>query len=541
MYTRAALLLILFILGAFEYAALTGKIKRDIKALSCKEIMISSALSLVLMLLFAGMTGILGSEYHFVDDHELLDIKNSFLVRGFWGTLGKFIRNDLTIRFRPTYYLIRVIQTWLFRDNFFAWHVMYAVIAAVCLELPYVYARSGGCPMWLSYVFSMMIYVGGGQSPALWRLGPQEAFGMILLLLVMIALRSFFQKGGAVRLAAFLITMILLAGVKESFLVVLPFLPVVLIKWEVERSGEFSFAGLKAAIQKYAVLTAVTLVVFAASVCIILFKVGTNEIGYAGIDSSFAVIDYIIGICRIVTGSMRPYIFVWIAGNLLVAASLWVNWTDFGSTEKFSVITDTVICDMLMAMQLVLYAKSGMTERYLLPASLFVGSFWFLTIYRLYMTQPLQGNIFVYSVLSLAIAVIMIFNVNDVKRIPYIYTGRNDQQMALNYARDGAATTEMLNKVGELAGKEDNIVADIIYEADISAAVYLKDRFDLDNVYAYGEYGSAEEIPVDMKDVVFFIGYPDVLESRIAEYGMQREDFTEYRYFIYALWVKNGT
>ncbi len=539
MYTRAVLLLILFILGAFEYAALTGKIKRDIKALSCKEIMISSALSLVLMLLFAGMTGILGSEYHFVDDHELLDIKNSFLVRGFWGTLGKFIRNDLTIRFRPTYYLIRVIQTWLFRDNFFAWHVMYAVIAAFCFELPYAYARSGGCPMWLSYVFSMMIYVGGGQSPALWRLGPQEAFGMILLLLVILLLRSYFQQGGALRLVGFLLAMILLAGVKESFLIFLPFLPVILIKWEIERREAVSLTDLTTAVKRYAVPTTAVFAIFIIAIYIILFRVGTNEIGYAGIDSSYAIMDYLIGICRIVIGSLRPYVFAWAAGNLLIIAILWVNWQNIAPVVRFSAITDTIVCDTLMCMQMILYAKSGMIERYLLPATFLVGVLWFITIYRLYMTEQLKKDIPVYSALSIAIAVIMIFNVNDVKRIPYVYTGRNDQQMALNYARDGAATTEMLNKVGELAGKEDIIVADVIYEADISAAVYLKDRFGLDKVCAYGEYGSAEEIPVDMKNVKFFIGYPDVLETRIAEYGMRREDFTEYRYFIYALWVRN--
>ena len=541
--------MVLVALATVQYAHDHGRIKYNIRILSGREIVIAAVISFTLMYAFSALTGILESGYHFVDDHDLIGIRNYLYSHGFAESLIYFFKRDLTIRFRPTYYLIRVIQTAVFGTDYKAWHLMYAVIAALCFLLAYVYARLNKCPMWLSYVFTVIIYVGGGQSPALWRLGPQEAFGMILLTITLILLHIDHKKRSAWVKVFLLLSIILLAGVKESFLIIVPFFPLIILKWTIEETEdeypdhkEVILNAIRKTLRENIYLILLCFIVFAVSVYIILFKVGTNEIEYAGIDASFGLTDYLSGMARIVIGSFRPYIAILLVSHIIPG-------------RKISTVTGLIITDMLIGIQMVLYAKSGMFERYLLPSTMMVCLVWFTDLYRTFGAVPPTADrdedfnsvdtgskiavikaITPYTALSLAFFILCLFSVNDIKRNSYIYAGRNDQQMALSYARDGAATTQMLDRVGELAERDDVVMVDIMAEPEVSAGIYLKDRFGLENVFGY----SIEEDPDSvMKEADFLIGYPDILEKDAAGCGLSREDYTEYTYFIYALWARN--
>ena len=82
---------------------------------------------LIFWFLFLILSGSLFSGYQLVDDHEILTIHNQ-LVSSSNNVLlvsKNIITSDLeaTGRFRPFYYIHRILETRFFGTNFLLWHV----------------------------------------------------------------------------------------------------------------------------------------------------------------------------------------------------------------------------------------------------------------------------------------------------------------------------------------------------------------------------------------------------------------------------------
>lgn len=188
------------------------------------------------------MMGILDSGYHLVDDHEVYTIGKDLESFGFGETLLKWLQTDLNIRFRFTYFIIRIMECAVFGANFELWHIFYTLLASLSLFLSYVFARKMKCPMWISYIFSILIFA-GSQVAVFWRLGPQENLATILLMLVLIQLFEYVKKKTPLKLLVLVVLTIFLGGIKEAFLILLPILPLLLVFWEIRE--EKNVLGIK--------------------------------------------------------------------------------------------------------------------------------------------------------------------------------------------------------------------------------------------------------------------------------------------------------
>lgn len=102
------------------------------------------------MFLYMNITGILDSGYHLIDDHEIYEIKADFLQIGFWGTMIKWLKADLNIRFRFTYFLFRIAECYFLGDCFKLWHIVQGAISVLSLFTAYFFARRMQTPPWLS-------------------------------------------------------------------------------------------------------------------------------------------------------------------------------------------------------------------------------------------------------------------------------------------------------------------------------------------------------------------------------------------------------
>lgn len=527
--------------GLFSTVMLSGVLREKNKEeISIKEYVIAAAFFLLLMFWFMSFTGVLESGYHLVDDHEAYTISRDFGQYGFWGTMYKWISNDLHSRFRFTYFLIRITECYFFRDNFVLWHAFQTGTAAAGLFLSYIFARRMKCTIWGAYVFAVIIFVGGGQSAVWWRLGPQENLGTILLMLTLLSLRNYLERNKTGNLIPAIIFTIFLGGIKEAFLLILPLLPIWLVYWEINKNGqEINLPNAFAAFKKYRIYSLTTYLAFLVDIAIILLYVGTNKHGYAGIDVSYGIWDYIRGIKGIVDGRLGLYIKVTIIGILFLLVPIWVSCVK--ERQKLFRLFLQMLVPVLSAVyflgvQFILHAESGMYERYLLPSTVIFAYFWLIDMYRFVeFLRKFMGGYYMF-VIFMALAMI---------------TGVNDEDRARGYAEDGKNTTIMLSKVVEYADETSNIIVGIGYEEDFAAAVYLQEKYNIkstynlfytarkDNIVHDGYICDADEKEtITLEEAQIFMGYSHAIIPIMEEYSISQQNFELYTYGDYALYIR---
>lgn len=166
-----------------------------------------------LIFIFMASAGVLNSGYHFVDDHEICRVHSQLDNSGLFATIVNQIKADLAIRFRPTYWLIRILQVWLLGTNFMLWHIMQTVLIILSMFFSYVFVRKMRIPSWMACIFVAVIFI-GRQSEVLWRLGPQENLGVLFLMLTLLSLLHYLKNKRTLIISIPL--MFLLGGVKEQ-------------------------------------------------------------------------------------------------------------------------------------------------------------------------------------------------------------------------------------------------------------------------------------------------------------------------------------
>lgn len=250
------------------------------------------------IIVFEYRSGILGCGYHFVDDHEIFALNAKFGEKGLIQTLIDSIIGDFSIRFRPTYQLIRTLEAFICGTSLLAWHLFHMLLMISTFFLTYVFARTMNCSILSSLLFTLVSLV-GQQSSVIWRLGPQEGIGILLLMLTLLSLIRYSTKSTTGNLILSIVATVLLGGIKESFLLLLPILPVFLIFLDLKnaKEGFHINAVTKAFVRRKAYVVA-TFAVGLVDLSIILFYVGTCSIGYAGIDSSMGIKN-ILWLCLI--------------------------------------------------------------------------------------------------------------------------------------------------------------------------------------------------------------------------------------------------
>ncbi len=171
-----------------------------------------ASLCLFLPLSFAGLG--------LIDDHEIVRILTLFDDRK-WAGIRDFLLSvdfgDLP-RFRPTYYFLRVAESILFRDAALAWFAMRLLMVAA-----FAIATLKFADIFLSRRNALLVALGCLAAPfvpdVFMRLGPSESYAAALSALIIFA---FVKRWPYAWLAASMCAT-LLAGVKESFLFLIPF------------------------------------------------------------------------------------------------------------------------------------------------------------------------------------------------------------------------------------------------------------------------------------------------------------------------------
>jgi len=330
------------------------------------------------LFLFLNATGTLFSGFHLQDDREYLLLDESIKKVGFFKTLTSYMMDDLSIRFRPMWPFLKLIDTYFFMDHFGILSIKNAVVVSTSATCFYAYAKKMDLNCFFSMVFPAIILLGNQQTSVFWRLGTQEPVGILLFSFCMLSTWYLANKSTLPRKILFVILLALLSLIKESFLACVPGFFVLLFSLYV-RNQKISNATFKETIRLFLKSYIIEMVILISMLLIesyiLIFKTGLNRIGYAGFKASDGIFYYLEGIYLEITRVFFPY-FV-----LLVVFILFVQMS-WGVKIKLADAFEVCFAVYILLSQLVIHAKCGMYERYFLPATVGVAYMVIILGYR---------------------------------------------------------------------------------------------------------------------------------------------------------------
>lgn len=418
------------------------------------------SLIFILVFSFLALSGILTSGYHFTDDHEIIRLTNELKTESTLSVTTHWINNDFNIRLRPMYYFHRIIEARMFGNNFTLWHVWTAILASATFSFFYLGMRKLMFSIPESLLFIILAFV-GSQMAIWWRLGPAETIGVFFLGLAFYFMTNC-RKQYTINTILFCLSLILSALCKESFTIIIPAFIVFKI-WHEKIC--FNFSTKKAMIKNY--LLVIPLILMGVILWLLIYVIGTNNIGYAGVTPGiWALAKGIISI-------LRNPLFKFIAIVFLLLGSIYYEYKDEKKFVQFllKLIPSAVFAILILIPNLIIYAKSGIFERYLLPSTIGI-AFFIVSILR-----AINNDYrWLYKLLVIIILLVFLRHLNEICN------------SAVNFAKDGFYTNKLLSAIIQNSNEKSNVllVANPAnnYESSYSLNTYLS-LFNNTRVYAY--------------------------------------------------------
>lgn len=402
---------------------------------------------ILLVFLFLVISKTLNSGFHFVDDHEVINIKSELTSSTLIDVTEKWVKEDIknNIRFRPLYIINRVFETWLLGSDFFLWSLLNGVLCCLAMISFYSGMRNLKFGVGESIAFLIITFI-GPQTAVWWRLGPGESMAMVFLGLAFYFMSiSPGSRTYHLNSLFFVFFLILTSLTKESFLIIVP--AMIILKIWIDYT--YFRSGLKNAVYKNLLLL-LPLTVVCIELYFIKYYVG---IGYSGLDTKFT--DNVSSILLTSLVFAKSYLRLLEVVIILLIISWFVFKMKIGS-----IFFPVVFFLLIVIPNIILYARSGLVERYLLPASFGLG---FLVIS---IVKSFDDNPGWFKKLSLTL---IIFSF-----LPFMITVYSD---AIQFSKEGYSTKKLLTAISTnyVVGTQVMVIVDPVelYEKSVSLKTYL--------------------------------------------------------------------
>ena len=467
----------------------------------------SIILMLIIFLLFPValfLTGTITSGWNLVDDHETVEIARTYAMQKIpvMTAIKDYILVDLQYRFRPLYWVIRVLSAYTFKLNALVPHIILCMIAMAVYFFLYRFARLFTDKIWLAHLFTLIIMV-GRQYEAWYRIANQENMGMFLLAICLYCIarqnkeENYDHKGYNF---LFVFTAVGLALTKESFLLLLPGLCVLKIACEGIRRNMPIKEWYRLAIS-HGVSLILLIGIFTVSIVFILKQIGTTFGGYAGVDTGGH--ELLWNLLKMPKQSLFPYVLLAAGITALGVLEIVRKSGEFSITTEKSVWI--LFCVYGMATQIVIYAKSGMWDRYLLPFTFFY-AYIFILIIGDFLNINWTRNVF-----------ILVITVFLISRAKWAFVNR-----AMDWGNEGKLIWQMIPYVTQNTEKSTGILAYLgAEELDNSICEYLefedrKEGYIYVGGNCYDGYGEAKGNMASLSNMEVVITTPQK-EAEIIE------------------------
>lgn len=315
-----------------------------------------------LWLLLTLTSGSLFSGYHFMDDSLIIRYDQMIREQGVLHALRHYLTDDFSTRFRPVWVAEFILGIYVKGSNFVLWSIVRSLFIALTNTILFAFALKSGLTLRKSLLFSLLIML-GQQTAILWMLGPAEVSGIFFMSLALYAIPRKCEDKPLSTLW-FISSIVLMSLSKESFIFMIPAIYIWLI-WAYSITYNLGFFQ---AISRN-LLIAIILAVIMLGEIYVLYSISTR-FNYAGADKSLGVSSYIKALLFLMVFSISG--LVALAGFILLILK-----KQFRPKKWFY---PALLLAAIVLPQILIYAKSGIAERYFLPA---VTGFVILIIHQL--------------------------------------------------------------------------------------------------------------------------------------------------------------
>ncbi len=412
-------------------------------------------------------SGSIFSGYHFTDDHEITEIHYNLSVQriNIFEVFIQWIQKDLNSgRLRPFYYIHRIIETNIFGLNFGLWSIYTGLLGVFTTFWLFIFGRLIDFGTKEALLFSLLTTL-GAQSAIWWQLGPAETIGSFLLSMALVFTVLSEQEDYKVLSEISLIALVLMMSLsKESFILIIP--AIVFIKICISYNFK-KISWQQAIIHNFLLITFLGLIFF-SEIYILIFFIGlTPDIGYAGVNK--LSISTIISAAKDLNEAGDG----WIISFSLFAILLLKIRRPFPAILLPNLKLGFFYLSLFLVVaipQILLYAKSGISHRYILPG--IIGySFLLIALYSL-----LNQN---YKLVTKLILVLILISLGSKLTLAW--------EEAYTFALEGKSTNALLETIEKNTTTNDPIVIvtnpTIYYEWSFSIKKYLDYVSQRHNLY----------------------------------------------------------
>ena len=236
--------------------------------------------------------GTITSGLHMVDDHEFWRF-NVYLDEGqnLMDMIRERLKGDMSWRFRPLYYPIRLIVSAIFGTNLVLMSVLKGLETVFACVIIYFIARKLKCTPVYS-ILTVFFVLAGSQSSIWWKLGPQELtctwmFGLGILFLLI-----WRENKKAVFNVLSIFFVFIATLYKESYVALIPTVMLIYIYFDMD-GKQITWKNYWNAVRNNigSVIALALIILFEAYM--ILFVVGAGNVSYISADDTTTLWFYV--------------------------------------------------------------------------------------------------------------------------------------------------------------------------------------------------------------------------------------------------------
>ena len=427
------------------------------------------------------VTGLFSSAFHLIDEHVLAEIHAD--LAGPDAQVGSVVRKWMVMdfnerRFRPLYYISRVLRSEFFGLSWPAWSLYNAFLAASTSAALFLFGTLLGFTTFSSLCLAALSTL-GRPSTIWWRLGTPETEANVLLTLALLCIaRATVTQGNArTRNELAAIVLSLLASLtKEGMILYLPAIAAIRVWLPCWLYGRTLKSAL---LDAWPFIAALGIIATIEVVCLLL-TVGTSGTGYASVDA--AVFDPVrIGVSLKNLASVAAFRIL--AAALVIALVERVLYRLENIERAFAPLMLGWLAFLIGAIpQALLYSKSGWVDHYFNPIVISCALLLVLSIEYLR-----RINRWLY----LIFAVFLVLQINQ----RFKWTSNH----AKHYASEGVTLQQMLRSAVDCTHDDNEpilLVANprMHYEEAFSLRTYFKELWKREQVYLVTIGASGSEI-----------------------------------------------
>ena len=513
--------------------------KEEVKKHRLEGVIAISLYSLV-VLFFSVYYGLFDCGFHFIDEHEIFTYTKAIEENGYWNTLLETMFGNFRLRY--SLYPVRITAVYFFGTNFKYWHMFFAFLAIINMFLIYKVARKMKAPRWLAFLVPAFIY-SGTQNNVLWLIGLQENIGIFYLMMTLLFLFRYEEKRSKVSLVFTIFFALCVGGIKESFLLVLPVIPLMgyyYTKYCLKKQKADIKEDIKSHLMENRVCYIIIALIFIINLCVILFAMDASYKNSALSSSVFSK-EFLNYLWITFSYYLRLYVDVTLVGFIVLILPNIIDFRKDKNQLKDYLIRLTV--PMLIALygvasQIYLHKAVGMmTYRYLIPATIYITFFWFVYVYEINKEYCEEKKSLINNCFYIVFGFIA---------ISYL----TEDTALQGYISDGRDTTEFVTTVGEYLEEDSKVISMLEYEYDYAMAAFLENGYGIGDVYNLyvGEhpegYADDDYSPVEGKELLAiedadaYLCYEETMEELLKEYDIDLSGFERIQIGRYIMYVK---